>query len=206
MPLIQANPLEDEMKTMKILTLVVLLVSILSVQLVQAQDHPAKAEHPATIEHPASPDGIVAIAASAGNFTTFLAAVEAAGLEEKLNSKGPFTVFAPTDEAFAKLPKGKLEDLLKPANKAQLAGLLACHVVPGMIMAEDCKTMKATNVSGQDLSIKVTDDGVTVDGAKVVKADLVASNGVIHAIDTVIVPASAKTKPASEAPKDHPAH
>lgn len=194
------------MKPNRMLVLVVLLISIVSFQLVQAQDHPAKAEHPATTEHPADPNSIFAVATEAGNFKTFVAAIEAAGLEEKFQGKGPYTIFAPTDEAFAKLPKGKLDDLLKPANKAQLAGLLACHVVPGKIMAKDCKTMKTTNVNGQDLAIKVTDDTVTVDGAKVVKADMVASNGVIHAIDTVIFPASSTKTPASEAPKDHPAH
>jgi len=200
------------MKINKLLVLVVLLVTTISFQMVQAQEHPtksehpAKAEHPATSEHPSNSDDIVSVAASAGNFKTLVAAVEAAGLVEKLQGKGPFTVFAPTDEAFAKLPAGTLEDLLKPANKAKLAGILACHVVPGKIMAADVKTMKATNVSGQDLNIRVHDGSVMVDDAKVVKADVVASNGVIHAIDTVIIPTSSGAKSTSDKPKDHPAH
>ena len=151
-------------------------------------------------------DNIVTVASHTGDFTTLVAAIEAAGVAGKLQGKGPFTVFAPTNEAFAKLPAGKLEDLLKPANQAQLAGLLACHVVPGKIMAADIKTMKVTNVSGQDLSIVVADGVVTVEGATVVQADMVASNGVIHGIDTVIVPAASAGTAASEHPKDHPAH
>ena len=124
---------------------------------------------------------------------------------DKLASEGPFTVFAPTDEAFAKLPDGALDDLLKPANKSKLAGILANHVVPGKLMAADVKTMKATNVSGQDLAIEVHDGAVMVDGARVVQADLAADNGVIHTIDTVIMPKS-DTGPKSDKPKDHPAH
>lgn len=163
-------------------------------------------EHPTKMEHPAKPGDILGIAAGAGNFKTFVTAVKAAGLVEKLQGEGPFTIFAPTDEAFAKLPEGTLEDLLQPANKARLAGLLACHVVPGKLMAADIKTMRATNVNGQDLNIMVHGGTVTVDDAKVVKADLVASNGVIHGIDSVIVPAPPAGKAESEKPKDHPAH
>ena len=131
---------------------------------------------------------IVAVASGAGKFNTLVAAVKAAGLVETLQGKGPFTVFAPTDEAFAKLPAGTVENLLKPENKAKLAGILTYHVVPGKVMAADVKTMKAKTVNGQELSIKVDAGTVTVDNAKVVKTDVAASNGVIHVIDTVVLP------------------
>jgi uncharacterized surface protein with fasciclin (FAS1) repeats len=131
---------------------------------------------------------IVAVASGNGSFNTLVAAVKAAGLVETLQGPGPFTVFAPTDEAFAKLPKGTLEDLLKPENKAKLASILTYHVVAGKVMAADVKTMKAKTVNGQSLDVKVTDAGVTVDNAKVVKTDVAASNGVIHVIDSVVLP------------------
>jgi len=194
------------MKTTKFVALAVLLILPGTVLTAQAQDHPSKGEHPSSAEHPGKEGGIISVAAGADEFKTFISAVHAAGLENKLQGKGPFTIFAPTDDAFAKLPDGMVEDLLKPANKAQLAGLLANHVVPGKIMTADIKTMKATNVSGQDLNIQVDGDLVTVDNCRVVQADLVATNGVIHAIDTVIIPAPPLEKAASEAPKDHPAH
>ena len=138
----------------------------------------------------AGPNGndIVAVASSAGNFNTLVAAVKAAGLVETLQGTGPFTVFAPTDEAFAKLPKGTLEDLLKPENKAKLDAILTYHVVPGKVMAADVKTMKAKTVNGQSLDVKVADGAVTVNTAKVVKTDVAASNGVIHVIDSVVLP------------------
>jgi uncharacterized surface protein with fasciclin (FAS1) repeats len=131
---------------------------------------------------------IVAVASSAGSFNTLVAAVKAAGLVETLQGPGPFTVFAPTDEAFAKLPKGTVEDLLKPENKAKLAGILTYHVVPGQVMAADVKTMKVKTVNGKELDVKVIDGAVTVDNAKVIKTDVAASNGVIHVIDTVLLP------------------
>lgn len=131
---------------------------------------------------------IVAVASGAGSFNTLVAAVKAAGLVETLQGPGPFTVFAPTDEAFAKLPKGTVEDLLKPENKAKLVAILTYHVVPGKVMAADVKTMKVKTVNGQTLDIKVADGAVTVDEAKVVKTDVAASNGVIHVIDTVVLP------------------
>lgn len=176
-----------------------------------AQEHPTKHEHPKKdapaqmSEHPAPGDDVVAALKEAGRFTTLVAAIEAAGLNGKLQGEGPFTIFAPTDEAFAKLPKDELAALLQPANQAKLAGILAAHVVPGKIMAKDIKTMKATNVNGQDLHIDVQGDRVRVDGAQVVGPDLQASNGVIHAIDRVIFPAAPKQKQADK-PKDHPAH
>ena len=132
---------------------------------------------------------IVDTAVGAGSFNTLVAAVKAAGLVETLKGTGPFTVFAPTDEAFAKLPAGTLDDLLKPENKAKLQGILTYHVVPGKVMAADVVTLKtAKTVQGQELTIKVTGETVTVDNAKIIKTDIVSSNGVIHVIDTVVLP------------------
>jgi len=130
---------------------------------------------------------IVAVAAASPKFTTLVAAIKAAGLVETLKGTGPFTVFAPTDKAFEKLPAGTLENLLKPENKEKLTALLNHHVVSGKIMAVDVKTGPVKSVGGPSLEIKVLDGKVTVSGAKVVKADIIASNGVIHAIDAVIL-------------------
>ena len=130
----------------------------------------------------------VAVASGAGSFNTLVAAVKAAGLVETLQGTGPFTVFAPTDEAFAKLPKGTVESLLKPENKEKLVAILTYHVVAGKVMAADVKTMKAKTVNGKSLDVKVADGAVTVDNAKVIKTDVAASNGVIHVIDTVVLP------------------
>jgi uncharacterized surface protein with fasciclin (FAS1) repeats len=131
---------------------------------------------------------IVQVAAAAGQFNTLVAAVKAAGLVDTLNGAGPFTVFAPTNAAFAKLPAGTVDTLLKPENKAKLAGILTYHVVAGKVMAADVKTGKVKTVQGTELDIVVKDGVVTVDGAKVVKADIVGSNGVIHVIDAVVLP------------------
>jgi len=133
---------------------------------------------------------IVAVALGAGIFKTLCAAVTAGGLIPTLQSAGPFTVFAPTDEAFAKLPAGTVESLLKPENKEKLVAILTYHVVPGKVMAADVKTMKVRTVNGKELSIKVEDGKVTVDNANVVKTDVAASNGVIHVIDSVVLPHS----------------
>ncbi|BAQ17940.1 secreted and surface protein containing fasciclin-like repeats [Methyloceanibacter caenitepidi] len=132
---------------------------------------------------------IVDTAAGAGQFKTLVAAVEAAGLVDTLKGDGPFTVFAPTDEAFAKLPDGTVEDLLKPENKDKLVAILTYHVVPGKIMSGDIsgKSSEVKTVQGDTLNVDAT-DGVKVDEAKVVKADIDASNGVIHVIDTVVMP------------------
>ncbi|MEM6463575.1 MAG: fasciclin domain-containing protein [Pseudomonadota bacterium] len=132
---------------------------------------------------------IVDTAVSAGNFETLVAAVQAAGLVDTLKGEGPFTVFAPTDEAFAKLPAGTVEDLLKPENKDQLVAVLTYHVVPGKVMSGDIagKKMPVTTVQGSDLSIDAT-DGVKVDNASVVQPDIETSNGVIHVIDSVVLP------------------
>jgi uncharacterized surface protein with fasciclin (FAS1) repeats len=132
---------------------------------------------------------IVDTAIGAGSFETLVTAVKAAGLVETLKGPGPFTVFAPTDEAFAKLPKGTLDDLLKPENKEKLVSILTYHVVPGKVMAADVvKLKKAKTVQGSEISIKVKDKKVMVDKAKVVTTDVGASNGVIHVIDTVMMP------------------
>lgn len=127
--------------------------------------------------------------AVAGKFNTLVAAVKAAGLVDTLKGPGPFTVFAPTDEAFAKLPNGILDSLLKPENKAKLASILTYHVVPGKVMAADVvKLNSAKTAQGQSIAIKTANGGVMVDGAKVIKTDIVTSNGVIHVIDSVILP------------------
>lgn len=132
---------------------------------------------------------IVDTAVSAGSFKTLVAAVKAADLVGTLKGDGPFTVFAPTDEAFAKLPAGTLESLLKPENKAKLAAILTYHVVPGKVMSGDIagKSLTVATVQGSEVSVDAR-TGVMVDKANVVKADVVASNGVIHVIDTVILP------------------
>ena len=132
---------------------------------------------------------IVDTAVSAGSFKTLVAAVTAAGLVDTLKGDGPFTVFAPTDEAFAKLPAGTVEDLLKPENKDQLIAVLTYHVVSGKVMSGDIagKKMDVATVQGSKLSVDAT-DGVKIDNASVVQADIETSNGVIHVIDTVVLP------------------
>ncbi len=163
------------MKTIRILTVTIVAATVAAFGISHA-------------ESDAKQKDIVAVASSAGSFNTLVAAVKAAGLVETLQGGGPFTVFAPTDEAFAKLPKGTVEDLLKPENKAKLVAILTYHVVAGKVMAADVTTMKAKTVNGKELDIKVTDGHVTVDSAKVVQTDLAASNGVIHVIDSVMLP------------------
>ncbi|MGB8224326.1 MAG: fasciclin domain-containing protein [Polyangiales bacterium] len=134
---------------------------------------------------------IVTVAASAGDFNTLVAALKAAGLVETLQGDGPFTVFAPTDEAFAKLPAGTVDSLLLPENKAKLVAILTYHVVPGEVLAADVvKLSSADTVEGQPLSIRVDDGGIQVNGAHVTATDVMASNGVIHVIDSVLIPAS----------------
>ena len=134
---------------------------------------------------------IVDTAVAAGQFSTLAAALDAAGLIETLKGDGPFTVFAPTDEAFAKLPEGTVESLLKPENRDQLIAVLTYHVVPGKVKAKQVVTLdSATTVNGADVTISVADNGVQVDNANVIKTDIAASNGVIHVIDAVILPAS----------------
>ena len=127
--------------------------------------------------------------AQAGHFNTLIAAVKAAGLVDALKGPGPFTVFAPTDEAFAKLPAGTLENLLKPENKEQLKKILMYHVVAGKVMAKDVvKLHSANTLEGGNLAIKAGDGGVMIGKARAIKTDIAASNGVIHVIDTVLLP------------------
>ena len=132
---------------------------------------------------------IVDTAVSAGSFNTLAAALQAADLVDALKEPGPYTVFAPTDEAFAKLPEGTLEDLLKPENKEKLVAILTYHVVPGEVgSAEVVKLSSAKTLNGKEVAISVKEENVMVDNAKVIKPDVKASNGVIHVIDTVIIP------------------
>jgi len=161
----------------------------------QCSDSHEKAANVALAAH-AQPEGkkaakaadIVDTAVAAGSFKTLVAAVQAAGLVDALKGKGPFTVFAPTDEAFAKLPAGTVEMLLKPENKAKLAAILKYHVVPAKVMAADVKTMGADTLNGQRIDVVVSGGKVMVDKANVVATDVVCSNGVIHVIDSVILP------------------
>ena len=132
---------------------------------------------------------IVDTAVAAGDFKTLAAALQAAGLVDTLKGPGPFTVFAPTDEAFAKLPAGTLEDLLKPENKQKLVSILTYHVVAGKVMAKDVVRMhEARTLNGQDVKIMVEGGKVMVNNANVIKTDIQCSNGVIHVIDTVLLP------------------
>ncbi len=132
---------------------------------------------------------IVDTAVAAGSFTTLVAAVKAAGLVDTLKGSGPFTVFAPTDEAFAKLPAGTIETLLKPENKARLQGILTYHAVAGTVLAKDVLKLKtAKTVNGQELTVKSSQGSVMVDGAGVLKTDILCTNGVIHVIDSVVLP------------------
>ncbi len=155
-----------------------LLTGALAFQGANASDSKAKA-----------PADIVDTAVAAGSFNTLAAALKAAGLVETLKGTGPFTVFAPTDEAFAKLPAGTVESLLKPENKAKLAGILTYHVVAGKVMAADVvKLTSAKTVNGQSVKIAVDGGKVKINDANVVKTDIATSNGVIHVIDTVLLP------------------
>lgn len=135
-----------------------------------------------------NPD-IVDVAVAAGDFSTLAAALQAAGLVDTLKGDGPFTVFAPTDEAFAKLPAGTVETLLKPENKEQLIAILTYHVVPGKVTAEQVVGLKsAKTVNGETLAVAVEKGQVQINEIDVVKADIMASNGVIHVVDEVILP------------------
>lgn len=144
---------------------------------------------PATAGSHGAKKDIVDTAVAAGKFNTLVAAVKAAGLVETLKGKGPFTVFAPTDDAFKKLPEGTVEDLLKPENKDKLIAILTYHVIAGNVMSNDIagKKLSPKSVQGQTIAIDAT-DGVKINDAKVITADVKTSNGVIHIIDTVIMP------------------
>jgi transforming growth factor-beta-induced protein len=143
----------------------------------------------ATIASVAAHAADIVDTAAAAKFNTLVAAVKAAGLVDTLKRPGPFTVFAPTDEAFARLPAGTLETLLKPENRARLQSILTYHVVPGRVMAKDVvKLHSAKSVEGRNITIKTMNGGVMVDNAHVTKTDIETSNGVIHVIDAVILP------------------
>ena len=143
----------------------------------------------AALAEEAKAKDIVDTAVAAGQFNTLAAALKAAGLVDTLKGTGPFTVFAPTDDAFAKLPKGTVEDLLKPENKEKLVAILTYHVVAGKAMAADVKDgASLKTVNGKELTASVKDGKVMIGGATVTKADISASNGVIHVIDTVLLP------------------
>jgi uncharacterized surface protein with fasciclin (FAS1) repeats len=165
------------MKSIRIAKVTALIASLIVAGSVQASPGYSK-----------NSQDIVTVAVGAGSFNTLVAAVKAAGLVETLQGAGPFTVFAPTDAAFAKLPAGTVESLLLPENKQKLIGILTFHVVPGKVMAADVKTMGVKTVNGADLAIVVGNGGVTVNNAKVIATDIAASNGVIHVIDTVVLP------------------
>ena len=163
--------------------LVLAVAAITMSSAAQAGHHSGEAAHESK--------DIVDTAAAAGSFGTLLAAAQAAGLVDALKGDGPLTVFAPTDEAFAKLPEGTVENLLKPENKDALAGILLYHVVAGKIMSGDIgASASPATLQGATIDIKAAYGKVTVNGAKVTAADIGASNGVIHVIDTVILPPS----------------
>jgi len=185
----QIKEKEFKMKFTKIALAALLGLAIVSVnQVAKADDYAKNAQ--TTMTKPQMKD-IVETAVSAGSFNTLVAAVKAAGLVETLKGKGPFTVFAPTDSAFAKLPAGTVEMLLK--NKEKLASILTYHVISGKVMAADVvKLISAKTVNGQSVMIKTDKMGVMVNNAKVVMTDIVCSNGVIHVIDTVLLPKESK--------------
>ncbi len=138
--------------------------------------------------HMSGPKTVVDVAVGSADHTTLVAAVKAAGLVETLAGTGPFTMFAPTNAAFAKLPAGTVESLLKPENKDKLIAVLTYHVVPGKVMAKDVKAGKVKTVNGKEATISVSGGKVMINGATVVATDLAAGNGVVHVIDTVILP------------------
>lgn len=135
---------------------------------------------------------VVEIAAGNKDFSTLVTAIKAAGLAETLSGTGPFTIFAPTNEAFAKLPAGTLEDLLKPENKDKLAAILTYHVLAAKVMGTDVKAGKAETVNGAELTITTEGGGVMVNKAKVTKTDIAGTNGIIHVIDSVLMPPAKK--------------
>ena len=164
---------------------------------------PADASATATTAEMVATVTIVETIAKTGMHTTLAKAIEAAGLTEMLKGAGPYTVFAPTDEAFAKLPAGALEDLLKPENKEKLKGILSYHVVSGNVMAADVAKMdgkSAQTAQGGELAVSTAAEGVKVGNAMVKQADVVASNGTIHVIDTVLMPGDAKKGGAKKKP------
>jgi uncharacterized surface protein with fasciclin (FAS1) repeats len=169
----------NQRKTMRLLKLAILPVMVIFAVAMTTNNEINK-----TAEN-----DIIDLAVNTDILSTLVAAVQAADLVEVLQGDGPFTVFAPTNEAFAKLPEGTVENLLKPENKDQLIAVLTYHVVPGKVMSGDLSdNMNATTVQGSDVNVRVNNYGVRVNGARVVQADIEATNGVVHVIDTVILP------------------
>ena len=164
---------------MKITTAIIAAAAVLFPLTAQADHHGKKPTK-----------NVVEIAAGAKDFSTLVAAVKAGGLAGALSGEGPFTIFAPTNAAFAKLPEGTVATLLKPENKGKLASILKYHVVAGKVMAEDVKAGKVKTLNGAKATIAVTGGKVTIDKANIVKTDIVGTNGVIHVIDSVILPAA----------------
>ncbi len=155
---------------------------------------------------PAAASDLLTAAREAGDLTTFLGAVEAAGLTDELSGDGPFTIFAPTDEAFAKLPAGKLADLMRPANRPLLVGLVKDHVVAGRMDSAHMISTRATNQSGGLLGIAVVGDVMEIDDAHVVRRDIAAANGVIHTIDAVLAPLADNRTEGANAPGESDIH
>lgn len=177
------------MKTFFVVCAVGTVAALAGYRMVSAGDTCPVATQASTCAADTKSKDIVDTAVAAGSFKTLAAAVKAAGLVDTLKGSGPFTVFAPTDEAFAKLPKGTVEDLLKPENKDKLVAILTYHVVPGKVLAADVvKLQEAKTVQGSSAKVSVDGSNVKIDNAKVVKTDIAASNGVIHVIDSVIIP------------------
>jgi uncharacterized surface protein with fasciclin (FAS1) repeats len=180
---------------MKTLSLLAAACSVIALAACTPAVTPAPVEAPAAVEAPVEAPPVVLqsiaeIAATNPDFSTLFAAVGAAGLGETLSGPGPFTVFAPTNAAFAALPAGTVEDLLKPENKDKLAAVLTYHVVPGAVMAADLPTTATdvATVNGAMVSVVAASTGATVGGAKITATDIAASNGVVHVIDTVLLP------------------
>lgn len=141
---------------------------------------------------------ILAITGAAEDFSTFVAAVKAAGLAETLKGKGPFTVFAPNNAAFGALPEGEVVKLLEPENKKRLTEILSYHIIPRKILSEDAAPMTLKTVEGREATITLDGATIMIDGAKIIQADIVASNGIIHVIDKVISPSAEKDEDAAE--------
>lgn len=173
------HPIQLTNYTMKITTAIIAAAAVLLPLTAQADHHGKKPTK-----------NVVEIAAGAKDFSTLVAAVKAGGLAGALSGEGPFTIFAPTNAAFAKLPEGTVATLLKPENKGKLAAILKYHVVAGKVMAADVKAGKVKTLNGAKAKIAIKGGKVTIDSANVVKTDIVGTNGVIHVIDSVILPAA----------------
>ena len=173
------HPIQLTNYTMKITTAIIAAAAVLLPLTAQADHHGKKPTK-----------NVVEIAAGAKDFSTLVAAVKAGGLAGALSGEGPFTIFAPTNAAFAKLPEGTVATLLKPENKSKLAAILKYHVVAGKVMAADVKAGKVKTLNGAKAKIAIKGGKVTIDSANVVKTDIVGTNGVIHVIDSVILPAA----------------